>query len=586
VHQGLSRLWLVPVLVCCCAPLFIGLAKTDLQNDEAIYSFAVDSILETGDWLNPRSSPDLNVVFLEKPPLKFWIVALPIRLGLLPHNEFGLRFWDALFGAMAFVYVFAIGWRMAGAMCGIVAVVVLFADPDLLFEHGLRNNNMEAPLVLCYCGAVYHFLAWGSAEAVRRRRWHAAAVGLYFFLGFMTKFVAALFLPAVLLSSALLSRQFRSRLREDARVWMWVAAGFVIFAAPWFIYQMLKPDSELWEIMFGAHVYARFTTGVDPDHLQPWHFYFRSIYRGLKYHGSAPLAIAGAIVVIADALRTRRVETLVVLLWFAIPIAVMTMSSSKLYHYAYPVLPPMALAAGYAPARVFRWITARMSAARFGSRYVPRLGTAARTALTVVAAIALVTAVYTIVFGPFRLELGPIVFRNRSLVRPLLLGVLAAILASRGTVAVRAAFIVLVLTLLPLDEYWRILERLPRARRPWSSASECLAQVAANQRHAGAPPPSVYAPIPEGAFLHVYSYYMWRVGDWERVAEPPPDALLHARLHDPSQQRAIVIGDRWYQDYRQRTAEESVPMISFGNVLLLMPGPYAVCSPERAASRR
>ncbi|HEV3485210.1 MAG TPA: glycosyltransferase family 39 protein [Vicinamibacterales bacterium] len=192
MHQGLSRLWLVPVLVFFCAPLFIGLGNTDLQNDEAIYSFAVDGILDTGDWLNPRSSPDLHVVFLEKPPLKFWIVALPIRLGLLPRSEYGLRFWDALFGAIAFIYVFAVGRRIAGPMCGLVAVLVLFADPDLIFEHGLRNNNMEAPLVLAYCGGVYHFLAWGSAASVRSRRWHAIAVGLYFFLGFMTKFVAAL----------------------------------------------------------------------------------------------------------------------------------------------------------------------------------------------------------------------------------------------------------------------------------------------------------------------------------------------------------------------------------------------------------
>jgi hypothetical protein len=70
------------------------------------------------------------------------------------------------------------------------------------------------------------------------------------------------------------------------------------------------------------------------------------------------------------------------------------------------------------------------------------------------------------------------------------------------------------------------------------------------------------------------------------VAEQPPDALLHARLHDAAQQRPIVIGDRWYQEYRQRTGEESAPMISFGNVLLLMPGPYAACSPQHAAGIR
>ena len=44
--------------------------------------------------------------------------------------------------------------------------MVLFVHGPLLFEHGLRGNNMEAPLLLCYCGGVYHYLAW----ATRRRR--------------------------------------------------------------------------------------------------------------------------------------------------------------------------------------------------------------------------------------------------------------------------------------------------------------------------------------------------------------------------------------------------------------------------------
>ncbi|MBA3297948.1 MAG: hypothetical protein H0U19_13545, partial [Acidobacteria bacterium] len=140
MREGLSQLALPLVLIAFCFPLFIGLDSADLDNDEAIYAYAVESILTTGDWMSPLISPTTDVVFLEKPHLKFWIVALPIRLGLLPYNEFGLRFWDALFGAAAFVYVFLIGRRLAGPLCGVVAVLVLFAHRPLLFEHGLRST--------------------------------------------------------------------------------------------------------------------------------------------------------------------------------------------------------------------------------------------------------------------------------------------------------------------------------------------------------------------------------------------------------------------------------------------------------------
>ena len=60
-----------------------------------------------------------------------------------------MRVWDAVFGGLAFLYVFVFGRRLAGPVCGFVAVFVLFVYGPLLFEHGLRNNNMEAPLVLC-----------------------------------------------------------------------------------------------------------------------------------------------------------------------------------------------------------------------------------------------------------------------------------------------------------------------------------------------------------------------------------------------------------------------------------------------------
>ena len=160
--QGLSvsRLWLALVVAVFCVPLFHDLGRADTRDDEAIYSFAVDRLLETGDWLEPKSIPNDDWVFLEKPPLKFWIVAAPIRLGLLPDNEFGRRFWDALFGAVAFVYVFLIGCRLIGPACGAIAVLVLFVHEPLLIAHGLRSNNMEGPLFLAYCGGMYHFMAW------------------------------------------------------------------------------------------------------------------------------------------------------------------------------------------------------------------------------------------------------------------------------------------------------------------------------------------------------------------------------------------------------------------------------------------
>jgi hypothetical protein len=183
-----------------------------------------------------------------------------------------------------------------------------------------------------------------------------------------------------------------------------------------------------------------------------------------------------------------------------------------------------------------------------------------------------------------RLELGSILLRNSSVLRPLLIAVACGLLAARSTLLVRAAFIVLVLAILPLQLYPRIVERLSRERRPLRAASDCLARVASALPGAGQPAHAVYAVFPESLFWHPYFYYLRHVGPWQSVEQQPPDALLRAWLHDSAAQRVMLLADEWYQDYRRRVSEpQSPPMISFGNVLLVMPGPYAVCSPEGRA---
>ncbi len=211
VRSPLDWLSLAVVGLLFCLPLFVGLGRTDLEADEAIYSFAVDVMVASGDWLTPKSCPREDVPFLEKPPLKFWIVAAPIRLGLLPDNEFGLRFWDAVFGGAAFLYLYAMGRRLGGPVAGIAAVLMLFVHRPLVFEHGLRSNNMEAALVLAYCGGMYHVSKWRTSEDDCRGRGHAFALTLYFVLGFMTKFVAVLFLPLVVAVAMLARRDDRNR---------------------------------------------------------------------------------------------------------------------------------------------------------------------------------------------------------------------------------------------------------------------------------------------------------------------------------------------------------------------------------------
>ena len=344
-------------------PLFFGLTSQDLGNDEAIYSYAIDRMLEGGSWLTPRSSPqtalvfpgdpDTNAVaFFEKPPLKFWIVALPIQLGLLPHDEFGLRFWDAVFGAVAFVYVFLIGRRLVDPLCGLAAVFLLFIDGSLLFSHGLRSNVMEAPLFLAYTGGIYHFLAWSESDH-RSDRWrHIIAFAWWFTLGFMTKFVAAIFLPIVVGVTALCLPDWRRRLRADR--WRWTAGALASTALilPWFAYQYSGSGAYFWNVIFGAHIYDRVRGTLHPDHTRPWSFYFSELHAHLTQVGALGWVVAGGALWLTRSVRRRWNGGVLIMVWFALPVGIISLSVAKLGWYMYPFLPPVALVGGYAVSRL------------------------------------------------------------------------------------------------------------------------------------------------------------------------------------------------------------------------------------------
>jgi 4-amino-4-deoxy-L-arabinose transferase-like glycosyltransferase len=592
VRQGLSRpLWLALVIFAFCLPLFIGLGRTDVENDEGIYSFAVDQILVNGDWLNPRASPNDDLVFLEKPPLKFWIVALPIRLGLLPHNEVGLRFWDALFGAVAFLYVFAIGRRLAGAVCGLIGVMILFVDEPLLFEHGLRGNNMEAPLFLCYCAGIYHYIAWGTSDDVRRRRRHIFAVALSFSLGFMTKFVAALFLPVVLAAAGAMVPEVRRRLMEDVKIWL-AAAGLVFaLVAPWFVYQQLTTGNAVWSVMFGTHVFQRFTTSLDVSHLRPWYYYWLEIWKGLVHYQIAWLAVAGFALLLGVSVRQRRLEQLTVIAWLVLPLGLMSFGSSKLPHYAYPFLPAVALATGFGPGwvaqtgagyldRIMGMLQGRLTATGEWSRMVRRV-------LLSLSVVALGIALLTLVFGAVNWRVGgAVILRNTHYMRPLLVALVLATLGGRGVMAGRVILpAALLMLVLPMNGYEDVLRRAKIEAHPLRSARDCFVSVRAAQLSAGAAAPGLYAIGEHRWFLHSYFYYLHHVGGWERT-ETLDDAALSSALFEPGRQRPVLIGEPEYRAFKlEHEAEvQLIPVLALRDVLLLMPGPYAAC--EVRPSRR
>jgi 4-amino-4-deoxy-L-arabinose transferase-like glycosyltransferase len=590
-----------------CVPLFVGLGLTDLAGDEATHSYTAERMLETGDWLNPIAAPTTDIVFLDKPPLKFWMVALPIRLGLLPGNEFGLRFWDAAMGGIAFLYVFAIGRRMAGWFCGVVALVILYSFDSLIFTHGLRENNMDAVVVLAYAGAVYHFLRWADEGDARGSRLHALAVGLYFLLGFMSKFVAIVFLPMMLGGAALELKPVRDKVCREWRAWGVAAVVVLALAAPWFIYQMAQPDRKIWQVMLGSHVYQRFSMHLVVAHLRPWHYYFTDLFAQVRAAGTLWIVLAGGLLVHLRVLRERWLAGTVALYWFWFPFVLMSLGTSKLRHYTYPFLPAVALAGGYFMGSVANLIVD--AAAGDPPPFVSRLGRALRVdraagrvreavaalgsaggtsrrrqivdvlrvGMLVATVGGLALAAVALVY-PRRLRVGGLlIVRDPSVWRPALIALALGILARRARWTARVAVPLVLLTLLPIAWYRTALTRVTTERHPLRTSRACMQSVRDEERAVGRSTPGMFVYLPSGYYLHTYFYYYRHFGwDWRTELS---DAELLRMLDTPGEQRPILLPRHRFAAVREAHDAPGVarPLVQVDDVVLLLPGPYARC---------
>ena len=359
--------------------------------------------------------------------------------------------------------------------------MVLFAQQALIVDHGLRSNNMEAPLVLAYCGGMYHALAWSATTTRRARALHPQAVAAYFVLGFMTKFVAVAFLPLVIAIVALTHRAWRRRLREDWKWWTIAAAVATALIVPWFAHQTWEWGTALWDVILGEHVVERMRVSIDPGHIRPWHFYWTRTVDEILANGTAPLIVVGLALLSWRTFQRRWDAGALMLAWLIVPLVIISAGRGKLYHYVYPFLPPLAIAAGYGAVALFEsaspvrrqleaaagWLSARL--AFLGGRRRAAL----RAALIGIAVVSVAVALWTVLVGRFALRLGDVVlFRNRSVVRPMAAAALALVLAGSSR---QAAHVVLALLVIgSLGGYARSLRRLDDGQAQLQRLRACL----------------------------------------------------------------------------------------------------------------
>src|SRR5205809_320117 len=74
----MAKRWLLLLCLAALPLLFLGLCRQSFTDNEGMYAEVGREILLTGDWLTTRVN---GSVYLNKPPLLFWLTALVLKVG-------------------------------------------------------------------------------------------------------------------------------------------------------------------------------------------------------------------------------------------------------------------------------------------------------------------------------------------------------------------------------------------------------------------------------------------------------------------------------------------------------------------------
>jgi hypothetical protein len=315
----------------------------------------------------------------------------------------------------------------------------------------------------------------------------------------------------------------------------------------------------------------------------------RDVFQG---NGILWLVPAGMVMLTLQTIRRQWLEGTTLLLWAIAPITAVSLGSSKLYHYIYPFLPPLAIAVGYLFGLVVMLAPVLL---RRGAESVEDLlaGASPRWAAVVqrprVQLLATILvwfgaglAIWALLVGQARLEVaGWMLFKSGGITRPLALIVLAGLFARRsGRVAVLAVAIAAAYWL-PVDAYKQTLVRLNEPKHPLRDLSDCILRT---QREMPALPRGLYVDT-DSSMWHPIVFYFRRVAPWIRQETPSANRLLDT-VNDGPHLRAGLVQEQRYRDYLNGPSADRLraggtpPMVGLFEYALVLPGPYRACSPE------
>lgn len=355
---------------------------------EGIYAQPAREMIHTGQWLLP---PMAGEPVVHKPPLTHWVVA-GFMLAFGSSAEWVCRLPGVLAAIAAALLVADLGSRFHGRRAGLLAGLAMLSSGFVLWKARLCETDT---LLTLWVTLAFYAAARGLCDDRARPalRWTLllwAAAGL----SNMTKYgVGVAFIVAGLIAYAAVARDGRA-LRMLLNPWGWLVAAAI--ALPWPIAAAAIHEPFLAELR--DNILGRASGEYKGSNRPVWTYLYAVPLLLLPWtFWIIGAAVRGA----KQGLWSSRLWRLAAC-WALAGAAGLSVAAFRKEHYVMPVLPPLALLAGWMleqdtfirrGRRLPAWLAAGLLAVAAGVggwailRYVPALGAAGVVLPAVVAAL-------------------------------------------------------------------------------------------------------------------------------------------------------------------------------------------------------
>jgi 4-amino-4-deoxy-L-arabinose transferase-like glycosyltransferase len=308
-----------------------NLGGWDLWNpDEPRYGEIAKEMLQGEGWIIPHLNSE---VYLEKPPLFFWLMAATgTVIGGM--NEFAARFPAALFALLTLLLLFFLGKRLFGEKGGFFAALILATSVEFLWL--ARRACLDTTLTF-FTTAAIALLYVGFYQ--QRGRWILYLLAyLAMALGVLTKLQIGVIVPVLVVGGYFLVQRELGFFKDTSHI-----PGIALFVAligGWLALAYLSGGQEYLRGLLYQKTASTFleTTSHDrplyyylmyfPGNFIPWIIFFPSaLIYGLSAGG-------------------RKKEFIFILFWFAIVFVFFSIAKAKRELYLLPLYPAAALMVG------------------------------------------------------------------------------------------------------------------------------------------------------------------------------------------------------------------------------------------------